>query len=248
MTGQSSRNKIAWEEKAYQFWVQSTGIPERAATDMLDDPRRWVRRHLPVLGDVKDQEILHPLGSNGRKGIPLAILGAKVTIIDISEENRRYALDVARAAGVDIEYIAADYGAYEDPSRDGSYDVAYMEGGILHYFADLGGMFRTTRRMLRSGGRLVLDDFHPYRKLASDFPTGGDYFDTGFHEAPVAYADLLKGVDPNTMPRCLLRYWTIGETVTAIASAGLQIEEMTEVAREASPKVPSSFILLARNP
>ena len=78
---------------AYEFWVQSTGPPDQVARDMLADPTRWLRRHLPVLGDVKGRRVLHPLGSNGRKGIPLAILGAEVTIIDISEENRRYALD-----------------------------------------------------------------------------------------------------------------------------------------------------------
>ena len=76
-----------------------------------------------------------------------------------------------------IEYIAADYSTYEDPRRDESYDFAYMEGGILHYFGDAADMFRKTHRMLRRDGRLILDDFHPYRKLASDFPTGGDYFD-----------------------------------------------------------------------
>ena len=248
MTNQSSQNKVAWEHQAYQFWVQYTGTPERAAADMLADPRPWVRRHLPMLGDVKGRRILHPLGSNGRKGIPLAVLGAEVTIIDISVENRRYALDLARAAGVDIEYIAADCIEYEDPSRDGSYDIAYMEGGILHYFGDITEVLRKTHRMLKSGGRLILDDFHPYRKLAPDFPTAGDYFDTGFHYEPVAYARLLEGADPSTLPQCLLRYWTIGEIVTAIASAGFHIEEMTERARQEDPRVPSDFIVMARRP
>ena len=213
---------------------------------MLDDPTRWLRRHLHVLGDVRGRRVLHPLGSNGRKGIPLAILGAEVTIIDISEENKRYALDVARAAGVDIEYIAADYGEYEESSREEYYDVAFMEGGILHYFEDIAKMFRKTHRMLRTGGRLILDDFHPYRKLAKDFPTGGDYFDTGLHEGPVAYAGLLEGGVPSAMPQCLLRYWTTGEVVTAIASAGFSIEEMTERARRDDPKVPSDYVILAR--
>ena len=218
------------------------------AADMLDDPRRWLRRHLPILGDVRDRKILHPLGSNGRKGIPLAILGAEVTIIDISEENKRYTLEVARAAGVDIEYIAADYSTYEDPRRDESYDFAYMEGGILHYFGDAADMFRKTHRMLRRDGRLILDDFHPYRKLASDFPTGGDYFDSGFHDGPVAYAHFLEGADPSTMPQCLLRYWTIGEIVTAIASAGFHIEEMKERSPGENPKVPSDYFILAKRP
>ena len=246
LTYQASRNKAAWEHRAYEFWVQSTGAPDQVARDMLDDPKRWLRRHLPVLGDVRGRKILHPLGSNGRKGIPLAILGAEVTIVDISEENRRYALDVARAAGVDIEYIAADYGEYEDISRAESCDIAYMEGGVLHYFEDIAKMFRKTHRMLRPGGRLILDDFHPYRKLAKDFPTGGDYFDTRLHEAPIAYAGLLDGNDPNTMPQCLLRYWTIGELVTAVASAGFRIDEMTERSRGDEPMVPSDYLILAR--
>ena len=212
---------------------------------MLDDPKRWLHRHLALLGDVEGRRVLHPLGSNGRKGIPLAILGAEVTIVDISEENRRYALDVARAAGVDIEYIAADFGEYEDTSRDGSYDIAYMEGGVLHYFEDIAKMFRKTHRMLRTGGRLILDDFHPYRKLAKDLPTRGDYFDTGLHDAPVAYAGILERAEPVGMPLCLLRYWTIGEVVTAIASAGFRIEEMTERARRGDPRVPGDYMIVA---
>ena len=242
---QASRNKAAWEYQAYEFWVQSNGTPDQVARDMLDNPTRWLRRHLPVLGDVNGRRILHPLGSNGRKGIPLAILGAEVTIIDISEENKRYAQDVARAAGVDIEYIAADYGEYEDLSREESYDIAYLEGGVLHYFEDIANMFRKTHRLLKCGGRLILDDFHPFRKLAKDFPTEGDYFDTSLHEGPVAYAGTLEGVDPSTMPQCLLRHWTLGEVVTAIATAGLRIEEMTERARAGDPKVPSDYVILA---
>ena len=34
-------------------------------------------------GQVKGRSILTPLGSNGRKAVPLALLGADVTILDI---------------------------------------------------------------------------------------------------------------------------------------------------------------------
>ena len=82
MTGQASRNTAAWEHQAYRFWVQSTGPPDQVGRDMADDPVRWLTRHLPVLGEVDGRKILHPLGSNGRKGVPLAILGAEVTIVN----------------------------------------------------------------------------------------------------------------------------------------------------------------------
>ena len=67
MTYQASRNKIAWEHQAYRFWVQSTGTPDQVAADMLDDPGRWLRRHLHLLGDVKDRRVLNPLGSTGER-------------------------------------------------------------------------------------------------------------------------------------------------------------------------------------
>ena len=57
------------------------------------------------------------------------------------------------------------------------------------------------------------------RRPAPDFPTSGVYFDTTIHDAPVAYAEYLEGNNTNTMPKCLLRYWTIGEIITAIAWA-----------------------------
>lgn len=41
---------------------------------------------------IKDLRIANPCGSNGRKAVPLAILGGQVTIFDISKENKRYAL------------------------------------------------------------------------------------------------------------------------------------------------------------
>ncbi len=82
MTGQAFRNKTAWEHQAYRFWVHSTGPPDQVGRDMADDPTRWLSRHLHILGDVNGRRVLHPLGSNGRTGVPPAILGAEVTIVN----------------------------------------------------------------------------------------------------------------------------------------------------------------------
>ena len=43
-------------------------------------------------------------GSCGKIAVPLAILGAEVTVFDISEDNKRYALEVAEAANVTIHF------------------------------------------------------------------------------------------------------------------------------------------------
>ena len=44
-------------------------------------------------------------GRCGKKAIPLAVLGAEVTVFDISEDNRRYALEVAEA-NYSVDYFA----------------------------------------------------------------------------------------------------------------------------------------------
>jgi len=243
----SGRNRAAWEHRAYDFWIQLNGTPQKAGKDMRADPRKWLRRHLDLMGDVGGRDIVVPLGSNGRKAVPLAVLGARVTVIDISRENGRYAAELAAAAGVALEYVVADYASCDLSRFEGRFDIAYMEGGVLHYFGDLDALFDRTRKLLRAGGCLVLNDFHPFRKCVDGaVPTDGDYFDADLHDAPVAYEDLLHGADKASMPKCLLRYWTLGEIVTGIAKSGLRIERMRETPYLTRPKIPGDFTIVAR--
>ncbi|WP_408638419.1 methyltransferase domain-containing protein [Paenibacillus baimaensis] len=73
--------------------------------------------------------------------IPLAFLGGSVTIVDISPKNKRYALmDVFE---IDLEKLRL------------SFDIVYLEAGILHYFADLTSFAHIVYELLKVGGRLV---------------------------------------------------------------------------------------------
>lgn len=104
---QSEINKVAWNHRAYEFWLRRNGTTQEFAAKICTNPRQYLRRHLSYLGDVNGN--LNILGSNGRKAVPLAVLGADVTVIDISQENARYARELAEAAGVDLESITADF-------------------------------------------------------------------------------------------------------------------------------------------
>ncbi|QYR21862.1 class I SAM-dependent methyltransferase [Paenibacillus sp. sptzw28] len=109
-----------------------------------------MRKHIGYLGDVKGKKIAVLLGSSGRKAIPLAILGGLVTVVDISPENQRYALEVAREAGVEIEYIVSDVFEINMDKLKHAYDIVYLEGGILHYFADLAPFARIVHDLLKA--------------------------------------------------------------------------------------------------
>ena len=253
MNKQSDMNKKAWSYKAEEFWHKHLGQPEQVAKDMLYNPNQHIRRHSKYFGELDKLKVINPLGSCGKKAIPLAILGSEVTIIDISEENKNYAKEVAKYAGVDIEYIVSDLMELEEKRLENYFDLVYMEGGILHYFSDIEELAKKIYSFLNKGGKLVLNDFHPFRKVLKnrdvfndELELSGDYFESETHIGDVAYQRFYDEEEQKKFPKCKLRYWTIGEIITAFAKSGFRIEEFEEFPRYDNNKwLPGEFTLVA---
>jgi len=185
----SRSNKTAWETKAYQAWVHGYGPPVQLANELKQNHTHHLRYWLKYIGDPAGKRVLNLLGSHGRKAISLALMGADVTVVDISEENRTYAKQVAEAAGIEMKYICSDALDIPDENALGFFDIVLMEFGILHYFTDLNAIFSVVNRRLGKNGRYLLTDFHPFAK-AKKSPTF-NYFDDTTHEGPVAFSMLL---------------------------------------------------------
>nr|WP_251126911.1 MULTISPECIES: class I SAM-dependent methyltransferase [unclassified Exiguobacterium] len=90
-------------------------------------------------------------GSNGRKAVPLSILGAEVTIFDLSEENKRYALELADCSNTAIKYVVGDILDLDMKKYQHHFDLLYLEGGILHYFDDLAQLMDVLYSILKVG-------------------------------------------------------------------------------------------------
>jgi SAM-dependent methyltransferase len=249
-------NKKAWSYKADEFWVKELGTPGTVAADMAEQPEKYLRRHLRYLGEVKGQKIANLLGSCGKKAVPLALLGADVTVVDISEQNRSYALELAREAGVSINYIVSDFLELDAAGLRGYFDTVYLEGGILHYFSDLDEFSRKLHDLLKPGGKLILNDFHPIRKIfkvkdifvdrEDALELTGDYFDDGLHLDAVAHEKYFPENERAAFPKCRLRYWTMGEIITSLAACGFVIRQLDEGPRFDSHKnIPGEFTLVA---
>ena len=95
MNEQSATNKAAWEYRAYEFWIKRDGHPKEKAKEIRKDPRAGLKKHQALLENVEGKKIANLCGSNGRKAVPLALLGADVTVFDISKENEQYANELA---------------------------------------------------------------------------------------------------------------------------------------------------------
>ena len=130
------QNRTAWESQSYEAWVSAYGTPALAAAELVRDPKHTLRRILPYLKNPENEKIANPLGSHGRVAVSLALLGADVTVFDISATNRRYAVELAASAGVRIQYELGDFIQTSKQQSD-QFDQVIMELGVLHYFSDL---------------------------------------------------------------------------------------------------------------
>jgi len=237
------RNRAAWNAGRYEAWVEALGTPLAEARVLMADPRHKLRQLLPLMGEEAGTRICNVQGSHGRVAVALALLGAQTTVLDFAEENRRYALELAAAAGVVIDYRLCDVIEAGSLGLDGSFDWLVMELGVLHYHQDLERFFTVMAGLAAPGGRLLLHEFHPIeRKLFQ--PLAGvapDYFRT----------ELVVGDVPNptgdgrSLGTCAYRYWTLGEIVTAPIGAGWRIERLEEHPGWTDPTIPGTFTLVA---
>ena len=220
-------------------------MPNEAAADVVADPGHVLRRVLGFIGDPAGTDVANPLGSHGRVATALALLGARVTVFDLSESNARFARELASAAGVEIDYLVGDF---ERTARrcEKRFDAVVMELGIVHYFIDLSAFVTSVRALMRPGGRVLLNEFHPLLKKAITLGSGqpvvrGDYFAAEVEDAPTPYGTFVD----ESVPDCLIRRWNLGEIVTAFASGGFTIERLVEHPSPECERLPGTFTLIA---
>lgn len=248
MIESSRQNKAAWEFNAYDFWVKEAGLPCERAKQILADPVRALRFHASYFGSFKGVRVANICGSCGKKAVALAALGADVTVFDISRENQRYALELAAAAHVPLRYEVCDVLDIDLDKYAASFDVVFMEGGILHYFHSISDFMQMMHALLKPGGRMICSDFHPLTKIQDvlDFqqPTRG-YFSTEIFEGEMPHARFYDEETRKTFPKCSLRKYTLSEIINGVIGAGFTLQRFDEHPAWTNPDFPGEFTILA---
>ena len=149
----STKKCQTWEYNAYDFWVTHAGTPAERAKEDMAAPEKMLRKYARYFDRYEGIRIANICGSCGKKAIPLALLGADVTVFDISEQNRQYAMETAEAAHVCLHYVVCDVLVIDLEKYGSSFDVVFMEGGILHYFHDIDEFMRIMYSLLKPGGK-----------------------------------------------------------------------------------------------
>jgi len=186
----------------------------------LDPTLALFPAELTWLGDVAGKDVA-VLGSGNNEAVfALAGLGARVTSIDISEQQLDVARSRAAALGLQVKFMRADV---VDLSclGDATFDVAYTGGHVAVWVSDLKRYYLEAARILKPDGLLIVSEYHPFRCVWKRSPTGLEirfnYFDRGPHR-PEAAPDVLAATR-GEWEQFLFR-WTVADYISAILVSG----------------------------
>lgn len=184
------------------------------------------------VGDVRGKSLVHLLCHIGTDTLSWALLGAKVTGIDISTASLNYARKIASKMSVDATFIEADILDVKNQVNE-KYDIAFSSTGVLCWLPDIQLYALTVRHLLHKGGFFYIFDGHPFRSVllneAGEFSANtiqGDYFRKEVwrydHMGDYTDSDLKIPVPSYEW------HWTLGDIVTAFCNAGMRIEFLHE--------------------
>ena len=184
------------------------------------------------VGDVKGKSLVHLLCHIGTDTLSWALLGAKVTGIDISTESLKYARQLAQQMGIEADFIEADILDVME-KVDRKFDIAFSSTGVLCWIPDIRRYAQTVRHLLNDNGFFYIFDGHPFRSVLLD-EAGSSSADTiqgdYFRKEVWQYDDMGDYTDPELkIPvNSYEWHWTMGDIISAFCEAGMRIEFLHE--------------------
>lgn len=164
-----------WWEDASKYYQEEYKIP----IDIHYGPGSPNERYLKLLGKIKGKKILE-IGCGGAQcGIAMAKQGAKVTGIDISKEQLKFAKELAENNKVKITFYQGDIKNLKQ-IKSNTQDIVFS-AFALHYVDNLQKCFREVHRVLKKKGIFVFSFPHPSYNIINSktLKINRSYFKTG---------------------------------------------------------------------
>jgi SAM-dependent methyltransferase len=183
---------------------------------------------LELIGDIRDKNVCVLASGDNEVAFALAGMGARVTSVDISENQLSIAAKRARHLGVEITFLRADVTDLSEVP-DATFHVVHTGGGVGCWISDLRKYYAEAARILKAGGLFVVNEFHPFSVLFSHeepWPLE-DYSDRG----PFTYTSN-EGF-PGTE-----HHWTVADRIQAMLDVGCELLRVKEHDGTAADREP----------
>jgi SAM-dependent methyltransferase len=240
-------NRTNWDSRVPVHLRGYAIEPLLADPDRLSDVVAFDR---PLLGDLTGLDVVHLQCHLGTDTLSLARLGGRVTGVDLSGASLAEARSIASRAGAEVDYVESDVYAAPDVLGDHRFDLVYTGIGAICWLPSIRRWAETVARLLRPGGRLVIRDAHPVLLASLAMPVGGEHPDRAqqpgitapggstpalelpyFEQsAPMVWEDedSYAGEGTIAQPRSMEWNHGLGEIVTAVLDAGMELTSLAE--------------------
>lgn len=224
--------------------------PRAARRDWVSVAQTWVRdpedkepwrriATMPALAlNLAEQELIGPaagravcaLGvSDGMAALALAAMGARVTVADPSQSLLDMLMIRARIIGLELNFVQTEL-LDLSAIHDRSFQLAYA-AQATRQLEDIDRFYAEVYRILGPGGRLIVTEYHPVRRIWKQEP--------GHPRAECSYFDRRRTrdedeliPDPNAPGLTLGRFdfsWTVSDHFGALAAVGFRVSALEEV-------------------
>jgi SAM-dependent methyltransferase len=184
---------------------------------------------LEELGDVAGRSRLHLQCHFGMDTLSWARRGAQVTGVDFSQPAISLARSLSNDLNISAEFTCSDI--FELPEvLDRQFDIVFTSYGVLEWLPDLERWAQLVAHYLKPGGTFYMVEFHPFVGMLDDDVGQRIEYDYFFGSDPIRSEEQGSYADPEADFSHTSYVWahSLGETVTALISAGLRLEFLHE--------------------
>lgn len=162
----ASYNQARWDELAQANVAYSRPMLDLTVTSAASylDPKG-------LMDDVSGRDVLCLASGGGQQSVAFALLGAHVTVFDLSATQLSRDRQAADHYGVEIRVVQGDMRDLSD-FRDDAFDLVYHTFSIT-FVPDVDPVFAGVARVLRPGGTYHVQWMNPFTATMDDTSWNG---------------------------------------------------------------------------
>lgn len=246
-------SREAWDE-GHHYLARKRAANPGWLEDIRAGRTRFTDLEIELLGSLAGRDVLQlSCGGDATQALMLARMGATVSACDFSGVAIAEATRNAIRFGAEVSFTVDD-SQHLHSYGDAAFDLVHVDGN-LWYYEDLPSAGRNWCRVLRSGGRLLLHEGHPFTRCFRQTDAGGLTLERAYGDRAPEYSRFeISDFVSETNDEVEFAH-TMADMINCIAAAGLVIERMIENGAEEADfrwegleGMPHDFYVIARKP
>lgn len=216
-------NKALWNKKTdlhiqSEFYDQSSFIEGRNSLHAIE---------LDILGNIDGLNVLHLQCHFGQDTMSLSRMGANATGVDLSDVSIANAQSIAADLGLSTQFICCNVYDIDQHLTD-QYDIIFASYGTIGWLPDMHRYFSLVKQFLKSGGRFILVEFHPFMWIWDEHFSHIEY--SYFNREPIITETESSYTDKSEHETHKEVGWNhdFGELFQAIKTSELQVSDFNE--------------------